>query len=409
MIGFTSRLSRALFCSVFCLLIREGELFTPHRGFTSRVPSLLRTSADDTSNNQEVGNPASLTTVVLRISYDGGRFSGWSAANDPKEEADNTYTAVEFPPLLVNTGRKRRRRALKAAGGGAVRSVQGVVQSNLAKIYGNVDPERIVVEGCSRTDKGVHARSMIAQIYCLSDEKDYSQADSPIPGKRLPHPRHATDDTFFEPVPMTLSKLSFCLNRMLPADIRVLAIAPTPDVPSSGSDLPFHPTLSSTSKTYCYTLSTGPFHDPTQYRRVWHTRDGLCLDNIREACAVFQGRHEFASFQGAARGSDDKRKRLHQNSVCHLSHVSVTHTSSWLQTDTYTVTVTGDRFLYKMVRFLVGALVAVGRNQLTTDDIVHVLESGNRGNVTWECAPSHGLMLHDVHYDDHIDWLIAQS
>ncbi len=124
---------------------------------------------------------------------------------------------------------------------------------------------------------------------------------------------------------------------------------------------------------------------------------------------MLQGRHDFASFQGAARGSDDKRKRLDQNSVCYLSHVSVTHTSSWLQTNTYTVTVTGDRFLYKMVRFFVGALVAVGRDQLTTEDIMRVLESGNRGNTTWECAPSHGLMLHDVKYDDHIDWLVAQS
>jgi tRNA pseudouridine38-40 synthase len=418
MISFTSRLSRGLFLAVFCLLIQEGELFAPHRAFASRAPSLLKTSTDESVNSnvqKEVYvEQASLTTVVLRISYDGGRFSGWSAANDPKEQVEkwldtDDTTAVEFPPLLLNTGRKRRRRALKAAGGGAVRSVQGVVQSNLAKIYGNIDPERIVVEGCSRTDKGVHARSMIAQIYCLSDNKDYSQADSSIPGKRLPHPRNATDDAFFEPLPMTLSKLSFCLNRMLPADIRVLAIAPTPDALSAGSDLPFHPTLSSISKTYCYTLSTGPFHDPTQYRRVWHTGDSLCLDKIREACTVLQGRHDFASFQGAARGSDDKRRRLDQNSVCHLSHVSITHTSSWLQTNTYTVTVTGDRFLYKMVRFLVGALVAVGRDQLTTEDIVHVLESGSRGNMTWECAPSHGLMLHDVHYDDHIDWLVAQS
>lgn len=423
MFVLASRLGTLLFWSVFCLLIQEGELFTPHRAFISRLvpPSLFKISSDENVNvnsnepnvsaEQATGNLAFLTTIVLRISYDGGRFSGWSAANDPKEDVNNgsdTDTTLEFPPLLVNTGRKRRRRALKAAGGGAVRSVQGVVQSNLAKIYGNVDPERIVVEGCSRTDKGVHARSMIAQIYCLSQTKDYSQAESSIPGKRLPHPRHASDDTFFEPLPMTLSKLSFCLNRMLPADIRVLAMAPTPDV-VSGNDLPFHPTLSSTNKTYCYTLSVGPFHDPTQYRRDWHTGEILCLNNIVEACTVFEGRHNFASFQGAARGSDDKRKRQDQNSVCDLSHVSFTHTSSWLQTETYTVTVTGDRFLYKMVRFLVGALVAVGRNQLTPEDIVRVLESGNRGNMTWECAPSHGLMLHDVNYDDHIDWQAAQS
>jgi tRNA pseudouridine38-40 synthase len=419
MFVFLSRLGRVLFCLVFCLLIQEGKLFAPQRALISRVPLLLKISTDEISNEQDVspeqaiGNPSSLTSVVLQIAYDGGRFTGWSAANDPKEEADTesdtTCITNEFPPLLVNTGRKRRRRAAKAAGGGFVRSVQGVVQSNLAKLYGNVDPERIVVEGCSRTDKGVHARSMMAQIYCLSETNDYSQVESSIPGKRLPHPLHASDDTFFELLPMPLSKLSYCLNRMLPADIRVLALAPIPAAPSAGN-LPFHPTLSSTFKTYKYTLSVGPFHDPTQYRRVWHTGDeSLCLDRILDACTVLQGTNDFASFQGAARGSSDKRKRGDQNSTCTMNHVSVTHTSSWLQTDTYTVTVTGDRFLYKMVRFLVGALVAVGRNQLTTQDIVHALESGDRGNMTWECAPAHGLVLHDVNYDDHIDWQVAQS
>jgi tRNA pseudouridine38-40 synthase len=415
MFVFASRVGRLLFLSVLCLLIKEVWLFAPTRAFVSRCPSLVKISTNENEQVHQdasaaIGNPAALTTAVLRISYDGGRFTGWSAANDSKEEeAGNvTSTTDAFPPLMVHTGRKRQRKARKAGGGGFVRSVQGVVQTNLAKLYGNVDPERIVVEGCSRTDKGVHARSMIAQIYCLSQAKDYSEMEPSIPGKRLPHPLHASDDTYFEPLPMTLSKLSYCLNRMLPADIRVLEIAPTPTVLSAGG-LPFHPTLSSTCKTYCYTFSVGPFHDPTQYRQVWHTGKSLCLDPIQEACTVLQGRHDFASFQGAARGSDDKRKRNDQNSVCELNDISFTHVSSWLQTDTYTVTLTGDRFLYKMVRFLVGALVAVGKNQLTVQDIRDALETGNRGDMTWECAPSHGLVLQDVNYNDIIDWEVANS
>ena len=53
---------------------------------------------------------------------------------------------------------------------GYVRSVQGVLRGHLAKIYGNLDPQQIVVEGCSRTDKGVHARSMMAMIYGLHND-----------------------------------------------------------------------------------------------------------------------------------------------------------------------------------------------------------------------------------------------
>jgi tRNA U38,U39,U40 pseudouridine synthase TruA len=53
---------------------------------------------------------------------------------------------------------------------GFVRPVEGVIRTHLAKLYGNIDPNRIIVEGCSRTDKGVHALQMMAHIYCLTQE-----------------------------------------------------------------------------------------------------------------------------------------------------------------------------------------------------------------------------------------------
>jgi len=422
MVVFASSGSVRVLWIVCCLLAQGGNSFLASRPILSKSLTLVATANDDHHHQNDA-----LTTALLRVSYDGGRFTGWSAANDPKDANDTDSVNVSDdsstlpPPLLVHTGRKRRRRAARAAGRpGFVRSVQGVIQNKLAKLYGNVDPSRIVVEGCSRTDKGVHAQSNMVQVYCLSSQGIISSTvqqdgtttttiESSILGKRLPHPLHATDDSYFLSLPMTLSKLGYCLNRMLPADIRVLEIAPGPSATLPGHQV-FHPTLSSVNKTYHYTVSTGPFHDPTQYRRVWHVGDGtLNVSCIQEACAVLRGEHNFAAFQGAARGGSDTQKRAVQSTLCMLQGVTIEHVSSWLQTETYVVTVTGDRFLYKMMRFLVGALVAVGYGQLAIEDIMLALETGNRGDLTWQCAPAHGLVLQDVSFDVEIDWKVAKS
>jgi tRNA pseudouridine38-40 synthase len=78
------------------------------------------------------------------------------------------------------------------------------------------------------------------------------------------------------------------------------------------------------------------------------------------------------------------------------------------------VIVTGDRFLYRMVRLMVGAMVAVGRDKLKAEDIAIALETGkwdipNDGEGRrhqFTCAPAHGLVLHHVDYGEDIqfDW-----
>jgi tRNA pseudouridine38-40 synthase len=186
------------------------------------------------------------------------------------------------------------------------------------------------------------------------------------------------------------------------SDIRIMFITPTPSVPGQI----FHPSLSAHAKTYHYTVSVGPRHDPTQYRWVWHVGEQLDLDLVRSACQVLQsGSHDFAAFQGAPRGSDDKRKRENQSTVCTIDCISIEPVSVWLDTTTYTISVTGDRFLYKQIRFLVGALVAVGTDKLQVSAIEEMLLTGTReGQTPFECAPAHGLSLHEVHYDIPIRW-----
>ena len=429
-----------------------------------------------------------LTSAVVRVAYDGGRFHGWSAANDgmslregvvprngdagagadvdvdvsdARYEYSSNPNGADFLGPVGRRGRGRRRGTRIPGAGTKVRSVEGQLRLLLAKLYGNVDPGRVQVEGCSRTDKGVHARSMVALFYCLAEgageEDEASAASRPIPGKRLPHPSSPTDASAFVPLPCggDIDKIMFCLNRMLPPDVRVGGISPTPYKKGEGEALPFHPGLDAAEKTYRYTFSVGHMHDPTRWRSVWHldkivgsaapASAPFDVEAAREAARCFVGTHDFAAFRGAFRGSE--RGRV-QEAECTLSLVSIgpegegdnvaaaDRAGTPIFDDdyaiggseeqlrpvelrplrTYVVTVRGDRFLYKMVRFLVGSIVSVGVGKASVEDVRSALDCGRWGEVEQGageqpserrsgeriCAPSHGLMLQDVSYPSEV-------
>lgn len=365
-----------------------------------------------------------LITALLNISYDGAHFTGWSASNRDNHERndDNKHDPIQSvgdSSSLPFRPSRRRRKNRQSQKKGHVRSVEGVFQKSLAKLYGDVNPSRVVVEGSSRTDKGVHATSMIAQIYCLStianNTLDYSYN---IPGKKLPHPSSSHDDRpCFEPIPMDLPKLMYVLNRMLPHDAKVMGVAPVPEIPGGV----FHPSICTESKTYQYTFSIGGLHDPINWRTTWHLEyeTSFSIYKANRVCQeLLLGTHDFGAFRGAPRGHDDKRKQEAESTVCTLSRVDIAENvdkSSFpgLSLSTYTVTITGDRFLYKMMRFLVGAIVAVGTDRLTFDDVHLALSSGSwereDGRRQFTCAPPHGLVLRDVTYNIPVEWITCTN
>ena len=438
---------------------------TPHRRvfFTtassplSLTTTLLRHAASDDIDDH-VPDPDTMsmnriTSILLRISYDGRHFTGWSSSNDdfhhrdrspsPPTDADPSRTqgatTVEEVKAVSNNEiwkrpkrRSRRYRHLPfdydmtTVGSNSknhtmtksyVRSVQGVIQQQLAKLYGNVPISSVVVEGCSRTDKGVHATGMIAQIYCLSgttvrNTSDVALSASSIPGKRLPYPCNGNDpNPSFKPIPTTLPKLMTSLNRMLYPDIQIMAYAHIPSIPQ-GSSLPFHPTLSAHRKSYTYTFSIGPMHDPTQSRTVWHIGNHCYtfIDAVRKASHSLVGIHDFRAFSGAPRSKSDllqRQKSDRYNTTCCIESITITErTDVWTNQNTiftYSVQIIGDRFLYKMIRFMIGSIIAVGKGQLSMGDLHDMLSTGQRGKE-FECAPAHALTLQNVDYNVPIQW-----
>ena len=352
-----------------------------------------------------------------------------------------------------------------------VRTVEETIRMALAKVYGNINPKQIVFEACSRTDAGVHATSLVAQFYCFNEiiipgpgaivnstrMNQYSNSSIPI------RPNAPNDESMFVQLPFDsdLSKLVYVLNRMLPPDVRILAASPMPIVEQSTSSTltkysidAFHPTLCTVSKTYVYQFSIGNIQDPLRSRFVWHL-DGSSnramgmngkkfdLELAIQAAGLFacNDARDYAAFGSVMRGNEKNRVRNSIGTIwkCDLLHENREQLPSWerangdaflgsrLNTDgtsfeplgistslfspqTFTVVITGSRFMYKQVRNIVGAIVAVacGHNEL--EDIQKALETGSWGNGPSGnrriCAPARGLKLVEVNYPDDVqfDW-----
>ena len=428
------------------------------------------------------------TTAILKVSYDGTHFSGWTGGNagdqpskskaSPKQQQSNNNN--KSTQQTQQRRQSRRSRTLQRKGGGwydsnnKVRTVDHTIRMALAKVYGNVDPKNIIFEACSRTDAGVHATSLVAQFYCYNDQvhnntsgnstRYYDSSNSSIPIR----PKGPTDTSNFIQLPFNsdLSKLVYVLNRMLPPDVRVLAASPMPTVKSTLSSSmskysidAFHPTLYTQSKTYVYRFSIGNIQDPLQSRFVWHL-DGSSgramgmngnkfdLDLAMQAAKLFvcTDARDYAAFGSVMRGNEKNRVRSTICTIwgCDLSRENREQLPSWEQRQdieganddviercgsrlnmagapihpsrvengpqTFTVAITGDRFMYKMVRNIVGTIVAVacGHNEL--EDIQQALSTGTWGNGPSGsrriCAPARGLKLVEVVYPDEVnfDW-----
>lgn len=156
------------------------------------------------------------------------------------------------------------------------------------------------------------------------------------------------------------------------------------------------------------------------------------VQSMIDASQLFIGYHNFIAFRGAPKGNSNKIKFAKQNTHCHIIDISITTTTTTTKSSSSSTTkqfqqeqqededitqfirisITADRFLYKMIRFIVGCLVSVGKNQLNLNDIHDMLITGKRPttkNKKLICAPPEGLFLKHVHYKENINWKIVNQ
>lgn len=225
--------------------------------------------------------------------------------------------------------------------------VQAKVEAALARLF----PSAPRLHSSSRTDAGVHALGMVAHF------------EAPRPEFHF-----------------TLRKLALALNAWLPVDIRVVRAARA----SAG----FHARFDASGKEYRYFLWNHPAMNPLIRRTAWHVPRKLDLASMRLAARLFEGRHDFASFTanpGYDRGSTVRR----------LSRCEIKRAGPLL-----TCILSGDGFLYKMCRGIVGTLVQTGLGKFPPAEIKAMLARRDR-RAAGMSAPAHGLVLWRVFYPPH--------
>jgi len=209
-----------------------------------------------------------------------------------------------------------------------LRTVQWAIGSAVFDVF----RERAHVQGASRTDAGVHARAQTA-AFTVSGER------GPADGR-----------------------VAMALNSRLPADVLVTDCARAHDE--------FDPIADCESKGYRYTVASTPVRPLWDRRTVWHVREELDVGAMREAGAALAGEHDFAGFARAKHGRESTVRTVHACDVRDEPREGGGRTV-WID-------VSGDGFLYNMVRIIAGTLVEVGRGRIDTARVRGALASGDR-------------------------------
>jgi tRNA pseudouridine38-40 synthase len=220
------------------------------------------------------------------------------------------------------------------------RAIQDAIEARLTQVLGA--PVRTHASG--RTDAGVHARG---QVFHFDAEW-----------------RHGPE------------KLLAALRHRLSPAIQIKSVRP--------ASRNFHARFSATGKVYTYDLFLGDA-DPFTRPWCWPVVRDLDLVAMGKAAAVLRGRHDFKAFS-ALNGAE------RSDSVRDLRRIGIVRRGSRVR-----VTLEADGFLYKMVRSMVGVLVAVGSGRLSPAQVGRILEAGVRTPAV-QTAPPQGLFLQRVFY-----------
>lgn len=218
------------------------------------------------------------------------------------------------------------------------------VQETLEKAILALTKVKPQIVGCSRTDTGVHAQRFVCNF----------KTETKIPCDKLP----------------------LALNTHLPNDIICLL--------AEDADGNFNSRYSAKKKCYTYYIQNSRFPDVFKTNYAWHFPYKTDLLKMQKAAEAFLGEHDFIGF--AASGFTVK------TTVRTIYSLDVTKDGDLIK-----ITVTGNGFLYNMVRIIAGTLAFAGCGKINPDEMADIIASGDRkrAGIT---APPQGLFLTEVYY-----------
>ena len=240
----------------------------------------------------------------LKISYDGTRYYGWE--HQPDRE-----------------------------------TIQGKLETVLSRMCGDVPVDVI---GAGRTDAGVHALAMVANV-------------------------HLDTNLCCDEI------LTYC-NHYLPDDIAVLEVREAAER--------FHARYKAVGKTYRYTCFDGPVKPVFDRKYYTALTEELDVEKMQQGAAYLEGQHDYKSFCG--------NSRMKKSTVRIVDTITIRRRKGYVY-----LTFHGTGFLQNMVRIMAGTLIEVGLGHIAPEQVGEILEARDR-KVAGPTAPAKGLCLVKVDY-----------
>ena len=233
-------------------------------------------------------------------------------------------------------------------------SVQEVLEKALEKTFGA--PTSATASG--RTDAGVHALGQVVHF----------DAETSIPTDKIP----------------------FAVNTHLPDDVSMLSC----EIASEN----FNARFSAKRKTYCYKIYVSKHRLPVLELDHEHITYPLDLDKIRQAAKIIEGTHDFKCFEASGSVVKNTVRTVYSVDIVTRPFDNATVRADGKFFDgELSISVTGNGFLYNMVRIIAGTLVYVGIGKLTPEDVSRILETGDR-KAAGKTLGAKGLTLMSVQY-----------
>jgi tRNA pseudouridine38-40 synthase len=218
------------------------------------------------------------------------------------------------------------------------------IQETLQKAAEKITDRPVKLCGGARTDAGVHAQGQAVNF--------------------------STESV------IDLRSLAKGLNSLLPMDIRVHSASEVPEG--------FHARYSARSKTYVYSILTGPYNSPFHGRYTWHYPFALDVHSMDQTIEMIIGKHDFAAFK--------KKNEVYHSTVREVLKAGVKRRKDFVY-----VILEATGFLRYMVRNIVGTLVLVGSGKITKAGFQEIIDSRDRENAG-PTAPARGLLLREIKY-----------
>lgn len=223
-------------------------------------------------------------------------------------------------------------------------NTENTIQGKLEAALGGILAQPVEISGSGRTDAGAHAKMQVA--------------------------------TFRAKTEMPTSELLAKLRAVLPEDIGAVSLTEAPPR--------FHARLSCVGKTYVYRVWNSELPNVFERKYMYAVADRLDLAAMQSAAKHFIGSHDFTAFCSL--------KNPKHSTVRRIDELRVERLGCEVR-----FTVSGDGFLYNMVRIIVGTLLGVGTGALSPDAIPGILASKDR-QCAGPTAPANGLCLEQVRY-----------